>query len=247
MKRYIVFVIALCFSCTSSDETPPENGVLLKKIIETFEGSEPQTTVYHYNGNKLVEAVNEDDDHKLVYSYAGNLLTRISYRNLGGTEYTRHDLTYDDSQRLIKHSSKNSWAENPNYIQYTHNADGTVLAVSHFWDDFELEYSIDSQKIFFENGNVIKTENYLPAGIRTSLYSYDDNPNPYRNIRGFDKLLTFDLSVNNCISQTVTAPDGSTLVQSGTAFTYDQGAYPVSSFRTGIGVGNDKTTAYFYQ
>jgi hypothetical protein len=245
MKKYFcLFVLVMLASC-SSDDSAESNGVLLKKIVQTFEGSDPVTTVYHYNGNKLAYAMTQDDDRKIVYSYEGNFLSDVSYQNLAGIEYVHTQFTYDGSGRLVHLAVFNEGPDTENYNDYTYNADGTISVVTHYWDDFEGGYIVQNQKMFLLNADIVKTETYFPDGMQTTIRTYDDNHNPYSNITGFDKLLDYDVSVHNNISGTITDPDGNLLQQSNTTYTYNGADYPVTSVQTGI--GSTRTDEYFYE
>jgi hypothetical protein len=238
-------MIAGLASCSSSDDAPAQEGVLIKKIVETFDGGDSHTTIYGYNGNKLSYALTGDDDRKIVYTYSGNLLTRVSFQDLDGDESAYTEFEYDGSQRLIHLTAGNSWNNTPNYADYTYNDDNAISVQYQLYDNFEMEYSIENGKIFRENGDIVKSETYLPAGTRTTLHTYDNNHNPYMNITGFDKLLDYMITPHNNLSSLVTAPNGDILQQSNTTLVYGADDFPVSSVQTGI--GSTKTTDYFYE
>lgn len=246
MKK-IICVLSLLFlaACSSDDSSEQQTGVLIKKIIETFEGSGSQTTTYAYNGNKVLYALTNNDDRKIVYTYSGNVITNISFQNLTGYEFSHTTFSYDSSQRLKHVEVLNTGLDNENYADYTYNADGTVTVVSHYWDDFEMEYSVQNQKYFLSDGDIVKIETYLSGGTQTAIYNYDTKNHPYKNITGFDKLMDFYLGSHNNISSVLTGTDGGIIQQSTTTYTYNGEDYPLTSFQTGI--GSDKTTEYYYE
>lgn len=244
MKKYIfaVVIIALA-SCSPSDESSPQTGRLLTKIVESFDGGETQTTVYHYNGNKLLSAVTADDDRKLAYEYSGDLLSDIHYQNANGVDYAHTEFSYN-AGKLSHVTFTNNYSDNSDYADYSYNDDGTVTVVSHYWDSFEFEYSVQTSKYFLSDGDIVKIETYFAGGTQTSVYAYDGKPNPYANVTGFSKLLDFYLSAHNMVSGTISSPDGSLVQQTDTSISYDDEDYPAMSVTTGT--GSTKTTNYFY-
>lgn len=245
MKKYLcLFVMAVLASCSSDDSTET-NSVLLKKIIETFDGGDIHTTTYHYNGNKLAYALNEEDESKIVYTYSGNQISEVSYQNLTGAEYVRYEFTYDSAHRL-KHSVTSGGAPMDSYIDYTYNSDGTVTANAQTWDMGEMEYINETVKIYISNGDIVKREIELLGGEITANYLYDTKPNPYRNVTGFDKLLDFYMSAHNNISAVSTGSDGTVLQQTNTSYVYTAENYPETSVETNDS-GSVKTVSYFYE
>ncbi|RZJ28475.1 MAG: hypothetical protein EOO48_09740 [Flavobacterium sp.] len=245
MKKYFfVSLIAVLSACSSSGDSSEPTGKLIKKIVESFEGGETTTTTYQYNGSKLSTAFSQENDLKIVYSYSGDLITDISLRNLANNESVHRKFVYDSSGRLTHSSNSYPGSDNDDYADYTYNEDGTISAVEHYWDSFELEYGIQTIKYFISEGDIVKIEKYFQSGTQTSTYSYDAKHNPYSNVKGFNKLVDFYLTPHNMISGMVTSSDGSIFLQTNSTYVYDDGDYPTTSVQTGT--GNTKTTEYFY-
>jgi len=238
-----VLILTLTFSLTScsSDSDSSQTNTLIKKIVQSYD-DENFTTTYHYNGSKLDYILM--DDAKIVYSYSGNNISAISWQSLTGVENVRNELEYDNEGRLSHLSNLYIGPDIENYVDYTYNDDGTVTEVDHLWDDFEGEYSIETRKLFFFDADLVKIERYLPGGTATIEYSYDDMVNPYHNIMGYDKLLIFDASPHNLISELHAGTDGSVFSHTETTFEYDQAGRPTLGQR--IVSGAVMTIQYFY-
>jgi hypothetical protein len=244
MKKVLLLLSAIVLvSCSGDDGSSPATGALLKKIVQTYNDGEPHTAIYHYNGNKVTYISTEDD--KLVYTYSGDKITDISVQDLSGNEWVHFDFAYDNAGRLSHQSVTYIGPDIENYSDYTYNADGTVSVVQHLWHQFEGQYIVENRKLFFTGNDLDSVVTYLQNGTSTVSYSYDDSKNPYRNIEGFDKLLTFDASQHNATSETATGPDGSIINQAFSVFDVNVDNYPETSTRTEN--GDIRTTQYFYQ
>ena len=239
----IGFIIAcLLVSCSSDGDPNSSGGTLLKKIVQTYDDGEAYIATYHYNGNKLNYI--SMDEGKIVYSYSGDRISAVSWQNAAGLENIHTGLDYDSSGRLSHLSNFYGGPDFENYTDYTYNDDGTVSEVDHLWDESEGCYSVENLKLFFSGNDLIKIERYLPEGTAVIEYGYDDKINPFHDIAGYDKLLTFDASPHNAISELHSGADGSVFIQANSTFEYDQAGRPTSSQRTQN--GSTMTTGYFY-
>jgi hypothetical protein len=82
MKKILLllsFSVVLLSSCSSDDSSPSESQPLLLKTMTEGDVLFGQTvTHFTYNGNKLVEIFKDgDDDYADVYTYTGDLITKI--------------------------------------------------------------------------------------------------------------------------------------------------------------------------
>lgn len=113
MKKLLYLFSALALtltSCSSEDDSNNNSSdvTLIKKIILTSDDEEDDsywnnTIIFTYNGTKLVES-REDDNYKTVYTYTGDLITKIEY--FDGTVLDEYDLfSYNSSGKLIEYRS----------------------------------------------------------------------------------------------------------------------------------------------
>ena len=249
MKKLVLVFSALVMvlsSCSSSDEetnTPPtSSSVLVKKaIVEDEDGG--YTTLYTYNGNKIVKTTNSDDTSE-VFTYSGDLITKIEYYT--DTTLDQKDIfTYNTDNKLITYTRLDYGIEWGTKETYVYNSDGT-LSVTEYIGDLTSQTQLNStSKIYFTNGEISKIEGF-EGGVKTRTinYTYDTKNNPYKNITGFDKLgIIFEEGISHNLlteSDTDTAGDPVTY-----EYTYNSNNYP-SMAKEIIGDGT-YTTQYFYQ
>jgi len=222
--------IATLTSCTEDDSitTPPsdEVGVLLKKIIDTFDDGSTAETIFTYNGNKLIKTEEVADFGNGLetyideYTYTGELLTRIDHSgsdSMGNPDSEYTILEYDASNRLITETYY--YASNTDVNTYVHNVDGTIT----FNESGGMIYVYT-----FVNGNIIQEDNTNGDSDYTSTY---DNKNGYlKNIHQSEvfALLGDLVFQNNLLTYSNT---GGLFFNDNEAntYVYNSGDYPVTS------------------
>jgi hypothetical protein len=247
MKKLVLVFSALVMvlsSCSSSDEetnTPPtSSSVLVKKaIVEDEDGG--YTTLYTYNGNKIVKTTNSDDTSE-VFTYSGDLITKIEYYT--DTTLDQKDIfTYNTDNKLITYTRLDYGVEWGTKETYVYNSDGT-LSVTEYIGDLTSQTQLNStSKIYFTNGEISKTE-VFEGGIKTNTitYTHDTKNNPYKNITGFNKL---SISSGGGISHNILTEVDTDAGTSTYEYTYNSNDYPSTEKETYS--GETYTTQYFYE
>ena len=229
-------------SCSNDeDANRPETAYLVKEL--TFlEGPYSFSSKITYNGNKIVSVV-DSDGAKIVYTYAGDLITKEEEFAMGNNIDSKVEYSYDNNQLKTSVSTEISGTETyKNKKVYTHNSDGTVNYKRYTVNVTTGAETLNSSgKYTFLNGNIVKNEDV--AGY-SSTYEYDMKNNPLRNILGFDKLLEEEFSVNNILKRTSTH-NGTNPSVSTYEYDYNTNGYPTEqrSFYNG---GIDGVTKFTY-
>lgn len=242
---FTLFVAAATLlSCSSDDSlsnnpTPTNDGVLLKKVIDTF--SDPSvgavTTDLTYDGNKLTDMV-FSDGYSYKYIYVNDLLTTVEDYD-GTTLESTASLEYDSNNRLIKVTTVFTGA-NTIIDTFTHNSDGTIT---------ENENGGAVYVYTFSNGNEITQDHTNGDNDYTSVY--DDKNGVFKNIhqREVFQLLGNYAFNNNLLSRTNTS--GLTPNENEEAtYTYNSSNYPLTAVTVlEAGTVNEETTTsqFFYE
>ncbi len=193
MKKIFVVILfaVLAISC-SSDSNISNTTVLLKKLTYTSNGNlNPTEITYTYQGNKLYRQF-KNGVLSVQYYYSENLIDHIEIYSAAGDYVTEVFIyTYDAQSRLIKALIHNvDLSEDTFKETYTYNSDGTV-SVERYRFSLDNWSAYPPSKFFFDsNGEIVNKVYYLSNGTtHTEILSYDEHPNPFRNVVGFDKLL----------------------------------------------------------
>jgi hypothetical protein len=247
MKKLLLLfgVMTLSLTSCSSDDSSSESTdtVLLKKTILTDSDGEKITTIYTYNGNKIVSMVDDSGDVGLYYTYTDDLITKIEFKLPNGTLEQVNTYTYDSNKRLsvfVRSEPTDKWGSK---TVYTYNSDGTVSAKNYTGDDKAQTTFNGESKIFFSNGEVVKiTSDYSSD----KSFTYDDKFNPMKNVLGMDKLAFEDSDadgvVHNIVSEKNLEYDEVTATY---IFTYNAANYPIKSVESEE--GEIAATEFFYQ
>jgi hypothetical protein len=226
----------ILLSCSKDGEsTPDSTSLILPKKTNYIENTDQdkigKDTYFTYDGNKIVSEIT-DGRWKSVFTYTGDLITKIESFDYGELYYTT-DYTYTNG-KLASRFIKNIEIQHPySYMTYyVHNTDGTVSYSS----------SNGNGKLTFKDGNLVND------GFIT--YEYDTKNNPFRNILGINVLsldddseVSFiDVSKNNRIKST---ENGHSVTQT---ITYNSNGYPTvdngCSSGSTTGCSSDK---YYYE
>lgn len=224
----LVLLLAITFlSCSKDGESTPNSASLIlpKKMSEGVDD-----TYYTYDGNKIVSK-NYQVNYKRVYTYTGNLITKIEsfyYAKLLST----YDFTYTNGKITSMLDTEPPYA--PIMTTYIHNTDGTILYSS----------KNENGKLIFKNGNLIEWD----MGINEiKTYEYDTKNNPFKNILGYSELsgITFEGFKNNIIKET-NKVNGFADESGKNIITYNSDGYPIEDHEYWNGNSNG-TTKYYYE
>ena len=213
MKKllYLFSAIALTLaSCSSEDDSNNISDVLVTKIIETYEDNSTYTTEYVYSGTKLVSSTDSDGEYQL-FTYTGNLITKIEYFLSDDTLDQVETYTYDSSDRLISFvrvfPTDTDWG---NKETYTYNTNGTI-SVNYYSGDYNSQTNLDQTGVItFLNGEISQI---ATSDGNTDDYTYDNKNNPFKNVLGYNKIFFTDALtdgvVNNIVTMTSSTTGGS--------------------------------------
>ncbi|MCV2486534.1 hypothetical protein OD917_16495 [Flavobacterium sp. SH_e] len=233
----------LLTSCSSDDSSSDSsNVVLLKKNVITNSDGEKYTITYNYNGNKIVSAIDDSGELNIYYTYTGDLITKMEYKNPDGSIDQINNYSYNAEGKLVtfvRIEPNMDWGHKE---VYTYNADGTVTAQSFSGDGTTQTLEGTTNTIKFVNGEVseIISED---ASWENHKYTYDNKNNATKNILGMDKIAFIDGEANGVKFNILTDTSEGDLWTNST-FTYNENGYPVKEVDT----GSDSlgTIEYFY-
>lgn len=257
MKKNFILIsaIALVFTSCSSDDSPSEevsSSVLVKKMIlmSTDEGDDSywnNTINFSYNGTKLTQSIDEDG-YKSVYTYTGDLITKIEYFD-GSTLDSQDLFSYNSNGKLIEYRDLDVSNDYERKFTYTYNSNGTVTVTEYTGTIGNTTVSLFTPNIYtFANGELTSTDNI-------SIISYDSKNNPFKNVTGYQEIMTLEFTDDYMITfgrnqNFVSAPVGtSTTEGSFSTYTYNSDNYPVTSATTANYSGGFSGTVnvqYFY-
>jgi hypothetical protein len=232
MKKLICLfsAFALVFTSCSSDDTPvittpvDTSGILVTRIIETYDDNSTYTTEYVYSGNKIVSASGSDGYE--MFTYTGNLITKIEFFLSDNTLDQVETYSYDSSDRLISlvrvYPTETSWGDKQTY---TYNTNGTI-SVSFYSGNYTSQTNLDrTGEITFLNGEISQI---TTSDGNTDNYTYDNKINPFKNVLGFNKFYFIDAltdgNLNNVTEMTSSTIGGSYV----NSYTYNANNFPLT-------------------
>ncbi|CAM4076095.1 MULTISPECIES: hypothetical protein [Flavobacterium] len=256
MKKFLTLVsaIALVFTSCSKDDDSGTNeaeNTLLKKTIYT-EGTDTDLYDATYDGNKIVSFIGSTDNSKTLYTYTGDLITKIEDFDNTTLEFTTN--YFYNNGKLVSMEEIESGATQKNRTDYTYNSDGTVSFTNYsIVIATNVTNTIHNGKLFFANNNIIKKEVIRTNSTSTTTYLFDDKKNPAINIIGFDKLLDEDKSQKNNITKETEVAEytsgGTTTTDTyitTNVFSYNSSGFPIQKKEYDENLVLDHTIDYFY-
>jgi hypothetical protein len=249
MKKIIALfsVFTLVLSSCSKDDvvsevptSPVVSYVLPSKIIDISSNGETSTSLVTYNGNKIVQIV--DNQEKTVYTYSGDFITKVESFTNGNTIEGNTLYTYENNKlkTLVNTEYNGTLIYKSKYV-FTHNTNGTVDFLKYSINTANVETPSGSGKYTFLNGNLVKEE----EGLMVAVYEYDAKNNPMKNVLGFDKLLDDEASINNKTKVTRTYNSGTPTVRV-YQFDYNAAGYPTEERELNSSNVVDGKVQYFY-
>ncbi len=256
MKKIIFFVsaFALLLTACSSDDSDPApatpSGPLLKKMMLTSSDEDSDsywnsTINFTYNGNKLVQYIDEDN-YKAVFTYTGDLITKIEY--FDDTILDAQDLfTYNSNGKLIEYRDINLLVDVEFRFTYTYNTNGTVTAQQYQGTVGNTSPVFSPDIYTFTNGELTNTN--------SGSITYDSKNNPFKNVTGYQEIITPEFLDDYLIAfgrnQNMTSFSVGTSTTEGTfsSYTYNSDNYPVTSTTTAnfsTGFNGTVNVQYFY-
>lgn len=216
-------------SCSKSD-TPQvgQSSVILPKKMVSTENGNIITDVLSYVGNKLITKTS-DDGSKMIYTYTGNLITKIEFSNASNVVNETSNYSYSNGRLAFETFVYGSVVET---INYTYNSDGSVSFVKTSRDSkTNNTTTFYSGKYTYLKGNLVKKEVESNSGdSSTTIYEYDVNNSFAKNIEGISLLMGYEetMSVNNCVKFTKNYVGNATPYIQTNQYTYNSDNYPVT-------------------
>lgn len=241
MKRLLCLFSALLLvlsSCSNDDSSRNENQVLLKKIISTDENGLKSTTIYNYNGNKIVSYI-FDSQESMYFTYTGDLITKLEFKLSDGTIEQINSFEYDSNGKLVTFKRIEPMDDLGNKEVYNYNADGSISVVQYIGDSKTQTQENATGTITFLNGEV---NEIISDNFSNSKYTYDTKHNPMKNVLGMDKISFTDGEASGILHNIISKIEGSNTFTS--KITYNADGYPEKSFDNFE--DNGTTTEYFY-
>jgi hypothetical protein len=239
MKKVFILLLSITslssffISCSKDEITPqnpqnpqnPETFILPRKIVIDRGSGNAETSTITYNGNKIVQII---DGEKSIYTYTGNLITKVEYYD-GAT--LDGETTFDYLNDKLVTETETDYSVDPTTgvkkvsktkTVYTHNTNGTILEESYKIDSTTGQETKNNRSTIYTyaNGNLVKTittstdistytdfngnlvtDTYVYKTNET--YEYDNKNGLTKNILGFDKIISFPSSVNNIVKSTI--------------------------------------------
>ncbi|MTH16427.1 hypothetical protein [Flavobacterium sp. LC2016-01] len=256
MKKFLPFFSALVLilnSCSSDDSK--ESSVFVKKIIEVDKNGTSYTTDFTYDGTKKNRETVTNNETKEVYYmdysyYSDGLISSVLKSNTKGYPLILTELTYNGD--FLKTVLVTEFAGTKKIIKKTYYA--AVLTNSYTYKTVDVDENNNAEsnaiigKLSIEDGKIVKDE---ATGFKTSttLYEYDSNNNPFKNVKGVNSLLgNFDLgySTYNVIKQTATSSVSNSPVIYSTTYTYNGKNFPTEAKQFDKDGNVESSTQYFY-
>jgi hypothetical protein len=203
----LLLVIASCSQNGTPDPIKEINKPLLKSIDEVNPSSGLSTT-FTYDGFKIKDATTigiNVGQFKINYIYNGDLIAQED-GYINDILYVSNEYIYENNKlKTVIFKNTNSGTIfppiNDTKLIYNYISDNLV-DIDHYSysnNNWEPSQYITKTKIYLSGDNIIKREKLKSDGtiISTLNYEYDNNPNIYKNITGFNKLFFKDSFTNN--------------------------------------------------
>ncbi|NMH26733.1 hypothetical protein [Flavobacterium silvaticum] len=256
MKNSYLLISAfllLLVSCTSESDTTPSPEVnpklrLIQKSITTGWSGESVTSVWNYDGQKLVSIIS-DNGSEQHFTYNDNLIVSVESSNEFG-EVTTDSYEYDDQGRITTHLDISAdWGRKQ---VYEYAPDGSISVTQYFGSDESQTQIVMQGVLLMQNGEIThtKTLNVDSGYGRICDYTYDTHNTPTRNIIGYDKISSL-LSTNqkgifhNVLTNTQTT-EGQDPVLVTKTYVYDSLDFPLRIVSSDPLDGDSGITEYIY-
>lgn len=190
------------------------------------------------NGTKITSII-DSDGYISNYTYTGDLITNV--KHYFGSALEQEDIyTYNSSGQLVQFVMLSHDVEWGNKEVYVYNTDGSI-SVTEFTGDLDSQTNPNGSGTitFLGNGEI----GSLTHDETTSVYTYDNMNNYFKNVTGYDKIAFANSGaegINHNMTSEVNGSENST-----ETYTYNTAGYPVTSSEDYN--GEITTTEYFYE
>jgi hypothetical protein len=252
MKK-IIYLLSTLFlllqSCTTSENGSVNSDVvLIKKKIET-DPSGVFTTIYEYNGNKIVKTSVSNSGVLIMtgfYTYSGNLLTEVKIFGSTNSLIEKDVYNYNSDSKVASYIELDYLSNIGRRATYNYNSNGTISSNEYEGNLTSQTTLKETKTIIFNNGEVSSLIEQIGSITKTSNYTYDNKNSPFKNVLGHDK-------VSYCVFRTFISEINHNLIKKNTVqisnivsnlqYTYNSSDYP--TLKSSIEYPNE-TTQFFY-
>ncbi|WP_162126715.1 hypothetical protein [Flavobacterium phycosphaerae] len=233
----LCLLFVLFQSCSSGDSSVPTGSILVKKIVET-DPAGIFTFEYTYNGNKMVESVLSTTDYirRGVYTYTGDLITKVEFFDISNTLTERDIYTFDTDNRKKSFVKLDYYNGTGTREIFTYNADGTISSISYSGDLNSQDIMVSHNTITMSNGAISSREEDTGTIIKTFTYAYDTKNNPFKNVIGLEQ-------PSHNLLQSTYSENGGTVYTTDQHYTYNSNDFPVTH---SAGSNTDTVLQYYY-
>ncbi|MCW3160739.1 hypothetical protein [Chryseobacterium oryctis] len=266
MKKIILSgsISLLILSCSSdnntvTDNTDPTQQNVILPVKMSIDG---ETMKINYDGTKITNLISTSNSgNKLVFEYNGDLISSIKFYE-GNVLQTAQEYTYNSNNLLAKAVNK-EYASNGITIQYSTTNTYTHINSNSITVKREM-YSPTPQPVMnttytYNNGNIVGSTgsgSLTYNGVTTnynesSTYTFTDKNYPFKNVKGFDKLVHTDdrgdglsflfSNIKNNISSYKSTTSWTSPSGTGTSFssykyttTFNTAGYPIYESRNSL-------------
>lgn len=202
LKSLIGAILLVFISCSDNgtQESIQKNKKLLLKSIQEISPSSGLSTIFAYDGFKIKEVTTTGINvgpKKITYTYTGDLITQEN-EYIGDVLYFSNEYTYENNKlktAIFKNTNSGSLLNliNETKLVYNYLPENIVeinkysYSFNNGWEQSQFSPKV---KVYFSGDNIIKREIMNSDGEIISIlnYEYDNKPNIYKNIIGFNRL-----------------------------------------------------------
>jgi hypothetical protein len=259
MKKFALAFSALLLimaSCSKSDSDDVKDqsiltgDVLIKKMIltsttEDLDSFWNATYTYSYNGSKLTQ-ITGNDGYKAVYTYTGDLITKIDY--FYGIELEGKDIfIYNSSGKLISYKDQDILQNFERIYNYTYLSNGSVTYNISIGQIGSACCPSSSQTYVFSNGELTADSN--------GPLVYDNKNNPFKNITGYKEIIfpevadDYQIAFGRNKNLTSVSLTSNPIKGTFSTYTYNANDYPITSITNANydGFTGTVNAQYFYE
>lgn len=238
IKKILIASIAIVLmSCSRDSDSPSDTTPILIKKINYLSntGSVEGSMNFTYNEDKIVKLETSDGEEKVEYTYTGDDISKtIYYINNNITEINEYYYTGGKlTSRKITNATDSNYNETITYNYVNDNLVKYNMVTGYSISNGVVTLYRTNYDVYLSNGNLNKiVSTSTNSGTTTETYSYDNKNNLYKNIKGYLKIMLFDIDggygLNNLTSSTRSQSlSGTNLTSSLTnTYTYNSNNFP---------------------
>ena len=209
--KYLIGALLLVITSCSENVTLEPIKEIKKPLLKSIDEISPSSglsTTFTYDGFKIKDATTigiNVGQYKIKYTYTGDLITQED-GYINDILYVSNEYTYENNKlKTVVFKNTNSGTifppMNETKLIYNYISENLVDIDSYSYSNNNWTQSqyTPKTKVYLSGDNIIKRENINSDGniISTANYEYDNNPNIYKNITGFNKLFFKNSFTNN--------------------------------------------------